>query len=241
VIIKFVKDEHNRFKVTEPEELKGQFLPSGLVSAYEHEYEPRGVAGWVKVPTSLLAHGSITLVGIKEESWEEQRLREAREEFHRASGRVFGKTSGPSQEWVDGPEGFQLLIGGEKDQPLMPQDVKDVEDLTEEEELFEDFYQDAHSPENTSSTKPWEPDQDGCLWGAAAVLNAIGFVPRPNKNGSVHRWYHPVLGDDKADNHLLFDLETDSMQDLGIKIFRLGARLGTRALKLQIQNTIEQH
>lgn len=72
-------------------------------------------------------------------------------------------------------------------------------------------------------------------------LRGFGFDPRPNKNGSVHRWYHPVFGDDKVENWLLFDPETDVIESLVVKVFRHGAYLGTRALKMQIKNTIESH
>ena len=248
--IYFVIDD-GKLRITAPENLKGQSLPSGFVSAYEHDYEPRGVAGWVKVPTSLLAHGNITLVGIKEESWEEQQLREAREEFHRAGGRVFGKTSGPSQEWVDQPEGFRLTADP-AEVPLMPDQVKPLEALADHDdgELFEEI-----EPEETQTLVLTDSIHDTIRQPAligydawddpyvteAGLLHRLGFVPRPNTDGSVHRWYHPMFGDDRPDNWLLFDLESDRWDTIAVKAFRMGARLGSRQLKLQVKAALENH
>jgi hypothetical protein len=73
------------------------------------------------------------------------------------------------------------------------------------------------------------------------TFTLLGLVPRPEKSGMICRWYHPAFGDDKRENHLLFDPETDSLDTLLPKIFRLGARLGTNALKMLIKATLEQH
>lgn len=257
------RDQGNKILVCSPAELVGKTLPPGFVSAHEHGFSKDGTTGWVEVPTSAVANGEVSIIGVSEETWEAQKLREAREEYGRqgAAGVLAGRPgrltlgggAGPSQEWVDQPEGFQLTARPEE-VPLFPDQVKHVQNLEDEDnegELFEQVIPDERPnatltlPEDiVYPNKPNLIDYDG--WddpyvSAVGLLWALGFRPRPNKNGSVHKWYHLVMGDDRDDNRLLFDPETDTLESLGVKLIRLGARLGTRQLKMEIKAALENH
>lgn len=203
------------------DKLTGQEVDNALLSTFPVDYEPDHMSGKINIPTSLLVTeegGGLKIIRTKvypptdSSQYRAPNIQEER----KLEPLIPGKTSLVIEE------GEKTDFNAEK-----------LEDLT-----YDDVFVDPTL--TTAYTKAEELERFRRAQ-AEQWLHVLGFVSRPNKNGSVHKWYHPMFGDDKADNCLLFDVETDTIESLGVKIFRLGARLGTRGLKLQIKATLEQH
>lgn len=223
MIINFVRNLSHEY-VNED----GIKLPIDLIRKYPHEINEDG-HGFVNVPV-FTPDGEVRLVGIVETE-----LKATEKCVHGEEGELVPEktkvTGGVRNKYrIPTTSGFTLELeeGENTDFGAEPLEDLKYDDVFVEPALIQ-------SPMKAATEQDFFEAQ-GRQW-----LHVLGFVPRPNTNGSVHRWYHPMLGDDKADNWLLFDVETDGVETLGVKIYRLGCRLGTRGLKLQIKAALEQH
>lgn len=203
----------------------GMKVDLALISAYPHEFL-NSENGWVNIPTSIVTNGEVKIVGmhVATPTKPNNGLSIPATTDHRPHVQLPGAflRKAPGEYELNGKvlNDKQLTEIGMQNSFVAP--INESEELTDldelsifEKELFVPTY---------------------------LVLTAIlGLEPRSNMNGSVHRWYHPSFGDDRPDNWLLFDQDTDDLKSLIPKLFRQGAALGTKVLKLHIKAAIEQH
>jgi len=210
---------------------KGMEIDYGLICAYPHDLFANG-SGWVQVPTSFLTDGEVKIVGmhVGGATKSNKGLSIPAPSINHRPHIQLPETSlrQPSGSYMLNGETFtdeQLTEIRLKGFLVEPINIPEVMGNLDDEDLFQTLR-----------------DQTGTFTvNTEYLIGVLGLQARPNKNGSVHRWYHPSFGEDRSDNWLLFDLDSDPIQSLLPKIFRQGASLGTRVLKLQIKAAIEQH
>ena len=208
------------------DKLTGKELDQAILSTFPVDYEPDHMSGRVDLPTSFLVpekDGGLKFLGTTVAS---------ATVIEDADFKVEGIRDPKLSEIIPGRFTLEVEPGEKTD--FASEELKDLG--ADKEEVFTDR-QYPLSDEETIPPKSKYVDDIKIL----NVLFELGLAPRPNRNGSIHRWYHPSFGEDRPDNWLLFDHHDDPIESLLPKIFRQGAALGTRVLKLQIKAAIEQH
>jgi hypothetical protein len=198
-------------------------LPIGLISTYEHWFDKdkEGKEGWVEVPVSLIINGEVKVVGIKSET-----------KLVDSEGKQINTLPYVQFPEIHNPP-FHVLTQEERDKVYKT--LMEKVQLKEEEtdELF---------PSSATVKEIWDIyDGMGVQFvnSKEQTLKNLGFVPRPNPDGSVHRWYHPLFGSDAPENWLLFDPATDDLTSLIQKTFRSGMVQGARKVRRDIKAALD--
>jgi hypothetical protein len=72
------------------------------------------------------------------------------------------------------------------------------------------------------------------IHGSVTILTKLGFQKRNECS-----WHHPLFGEDREDNWMHFDPETDDIQHVILKIYNYGWNKGRQNLRFEIKKALD--